>query len=219
MADRSSKENGKSSKKILVYCRSIDTVSEIFVTVKECLGDSAYAGRVVSPENLLVEMFHKCTHESSKARILREFPSQNSTIRCLFATVALGMGIDIPDIDVVTHVGCPKSVISYWQEAGRCARDGRKGLSLILYDNFSASLKTTEKAIADMVKNPENLCLRRQVLQTFEITGESQNAQLSCCEGCEQSPCECMACKCCSACSIKCTCAARFSKDVAYFLS
>jgi len=135
----------------------------------------------------------------------------------MFATVALGMWIDIPDIDVVTHVGCPKYVISYWQEAGRCARDWRKGLSLILYDNLSASLKTTEKAIAGMVKTPENLCFRRQVLQTFEITGENQNAQLSCCEGCEQPPSECMACKCCSACSIKCTCSARFSKDVAYF--
>ena len=55
------------------------------------------------------------------------------------ATVALGMGLDIRD------VSCPKSILSYWQEAGRCARDGRQGFSLILYDDFTLALKTTDK--------------------------------------------------------------------------
>ena len=34
----------------------------------------------------------------------------------------LGMGIDIKDVDMVVHMGSPKSLFSYWQEAGRCAR-------------------------------------------------------------------------------------------------
>ncbi|XP_052061903.1 uncharacterized protein LOC127701969 [Mytilus californianus] len=79
------------------------------------------------PNNILIEMFHKSTHQDSKDRILKEFKLKESKIRCVIATVALGMGLDIRDVDLVVHIGCPKSVLSYWQEAGRCARDGRQG--------------------------------------------------------------------------------------------
>jgi len=81
-------------------------------------------------------MYHKCTHDTSKKRILTDFYKDSGTIRCVVATVAMGMGVDIPDIDMVVHIGCPKSVISYWQEAGRCARDGRQGFSLVMYYLF-----------------------------------------------------------------------------------
>jgi len=72
------------------------------------------------------------------------YPNLKATIvlynvRCLVATVALGMGLDITDVDLIVHVGWPKSVLSYWQEADRCARDGRNGFSLILYDHFTIS--------------------------------------------------------------------------------
>jgi superfamily II DNA helicase RecQ len=85
-------------------------------------------------------MFHKSTYQDSKDRIISEVKSNNSTIRCLVATVALGMGLDIRDVDLIVHVSCPKSALSYWQEAGRCARDGRNGFSLILYDHTSLYL-------------------------------------------------------------------------------
>jgi ATP-dependent DNA helicase RecQ len=58
------------------------------------------------------------------------------------------MGLDIRDVQLVVHIGCPKSILSYWQEAGRCARDGRQGFSLILYDSFTLALKTTDKDMA-----------------------------------------------------------------------
>ena len=59
------KSNGKKSKKIILYCRSIDTVSEIFITMKDSLGKSAYIDEIERSENLIVEMYHKCTDESS----------------------------------------------------------------------------------------------------------------------------------------------------------
>lgn len=62
------KSNGKESKKIIIYCRSIDVVSEIFICIKQSLGNYAYVDKEEKSCNLIVEMFHKCTHESSKKK-------------------------------------------------------------------------------------------------------------------------------------------------------
>ncbi|VDI56293.1 ATP-dependent DNA helicase RecQ [Mytilus galloprovincialis] len=82
---------GIASKKIIVYCRSIDRVSEIFCTLKDCLGVKAYIDGIKDPNNILIEMFHKSTHQDSKDRILKEFKLKISRIRCVIATVALNL--------------------------------------------------------------------------------------------------------------------------------
>ena len=212
------KSKGPNSKKTIIYCRSIDVVSEIFIALKDALGKYAYSDLIEDADHLLIEMFHKCTHDSSKKRILQNFSQQNSSIRCIVATVALGMGIDIPDIALVVHIGCPKSVISYWQEAGRCARDGRQGFSLILYDNFTASLKTTEKGMSEIVKNSQESCIRKQVMYVFSVSGDEKIHNVPC-EGCSLPICPCTCCKCCSSCLKKCKCSERASYDVQTFLS
>jgi superfamily II DNA helicase RecQ len=106
----------------------------------------------------LVEIYHKSTHQYSKERILIEFKSESSRIRCIIATVALRMGLDIRDVQLFVHIFSPKYILSYWQEAGRCARDGRHGFSLILFDCFTLALKTTEKDMAAVVKNDSKTC-------------------------------------------------------------
>lgn len=152
-----------------------------------------------------------------KKRILADFTNPNGNIRCLVATVALGMGLDVKDVDMIIHIGCPKSVISYWQEAGRCARDGRQGMSLIMYDNFTASLKTTDKKMSEIVKSAGDKCLRQMILDHFTVSGK-ENLLHASCEGCDITPCECQACKCCSFCCKKCPCATRGSLNGEFFL-
>lgn len=163
-------------------------------------------------------MYHKSTHQDSKERILTEFKSGSSRIRCIIATVALGMGLDIRDVQLVVHIGCPKSILSYWQEAGRCARDGRQGFSLILYDGFTLALKTTDKDMAAVVKNDSKTCIRKLILETLGDENMSMS-QTSSCEGCDLQICPCSACKCCSVCASKCKCQERCKFDVHSFLS
>jgi superfamily II DNA helicase RecQ len=45
---------------------------------------------------------------------------------------ALGLGVDIPDIQVVIHTGPPRKIRDYGQESGRAGRDGLPSEAIII---------------------------------------------------------------------------------------
>ena len=52
---------------------------------------------------------------------------RDKSVRLVFSTSALELGIDIGALDVVVCVGFPSSMMSLWQRAGRVARAGKEG--------------------------------------------------------------------------------------------
>ena len=70
------------------------------------------------PENRLFAQFHSPQTNAMKNQILTELSSSQSKLRVVFLTVALGMGVDIPCITNVIHVGPPHTVREYFQETG-----------------------------------------------------------------------------------------------------
>ena len=71
-------------------------------------------------------MFHRSTAQLNKAHVLKEFPKNDSVLRIVFATVAFGIGVDIPDVEQFVHWGAPRGLEQFVQESGRDGRDGRQ---------------------------------------------------------------------------------------------
>jgi superfamily II DNA helicase RecQ len=50
---------------------------------------------------------------------------QSGVVKIMVCTTAFGMGIDQPDVEIVTRIGCPPTLECMVQEFGRAGRDGR----------------------------------------------------------------------------------------------
>jgi DEAD/DEAH box helicase domain-containing protein len=57
---------------------------------------------------------------------------RNRSVRAVFSTSALELGIDIGAIDVVVCVGLPTTMMSLWQRAGRAGRAGKEGAVILI---------------------------------------------------------------------------------------
>lgn len=95
----------------------------------DILGDASYfpVNAEKIPENCLFGQFHAPQTEQTKQQMLKQLTckSRNSTIRVVFATIAIGIGVNIPSIRQVIHIGAPRTLKSYYQEIGRGGRDGK----------------------------------------------------------------------------------------------
>lgn len=70
----------------------------------------------------------------AKTRVRVESEFINNKYDCVVSTNALGMGIDKPDIRFIIHTQIPQSPIHYYQEIGRCGRDGKESFAILLFN-------------------------------------------------------------------------------------
>lgn len=161
------------------------------------LGDGQYypPSADALPENRLFAQFHAPQTRAMKEQILTELATPTSKVRIVFATIAMGMGVDIPSIRKVIHVGPPRTIREYFQETGRAGRDGKPATATLYYNNVDIS-----KNKAGMSENIriycrlEDDCLRKFLLKCLDAKLINLNtAGHLCCCHCE-SKCSCQDC-------------------------
>ena len=74
-------------------------------------------------------------------------------VALMVATKAYGMGIDKPNVRYVVHYGMPGSIESYYQEAGRAGRDGKRSVCHLIFAEFDRD--RSEKLTGANIKLPD----------------------------------------------------------------
>ena len=96
------------NKKILIYCSTRKETEEI--------------EKLLSSNSFVVSSYHAGKENKKREKIQDSFVK--GEIKILVATNAFGLGVNIPNIQMVIHYNIPESIESYYQEAGRGGRNG-----------------------------------------------------------------------------------------------
>ncbi|KAL0389183.1 UNVERIFIED_CONTAM: ATP-dependent DNA helicase RecQ [Sesamum calycinum] len=155
----------------IIYCTTVKDVEQIFEYLKAA--------------GIEAGMYHG--QMSNKARE----DCHRDEFYVMVATIAFGMGIDKPNIRHVIHYGCPKSLESYYQESGRCGRDGIPSFCRLYFtrsdfgkaDFYCADARTADqrKAIMESFMAAQRYCMLTTCRRNFllEYFGE-KNSSVNC---------------------------------------
>jgi ATP-dependent DNA helicase RecQ len=102
--------------------------------------DSEYYAGELASLGLAAEGYHAGLRAAERARIHDAFLSGAADV--VVATSAFGMGIDKEDVRFVLHASLPGSLDAYYQEIGRCGRDGHPALAVLHYRPEDTGMQT-----------------------------------------------------------------------------
>ena len=195
------KQNGRSAKKTLIFCRTYQECIDIFVELVTELDseDALFVPSLSSNDDRehVCQLYTACTAEDTKDYILKSFTSHTGAVCVVVATIAFGLGLDAPDIRQTIHWGPSSDIEAYVQETGRSGRDGLQSTA-VLYLRPSDQQATDEATEQPMQVYCRNSIICRRKLLMSEFTAETieQPSPLhNCCDVCQQR-CPCEACEC-----------------------
>ncbi len=145
-----------------------------------------------TPENCLFAQFHAPQTEQMKHEILKQLVGKNEdrVIRVVFATIAIGIGVNIPDIRDIIHIGAPRTIESYYQEIGRAGRDGKPSVASLFFNG--SDIATNKPGMTDAMRKfclDGTNCLRKELLVYLgsPCNDAINSIQHSCCSNCSKS--------------------------------
>lgn len=171
------KINKTAMPRIIFYCRSLNRCADLYTFFLEKMGEDSYypPGAPKLSQNRLFGMFHSNTPTNNKEVILRSMQKSGGIVRIVFATVALGMGVNFVGLNRIIHYGAPSSIEDYFQESGRAGRSGDPAKSTVYWKPSDAPLRKDlanprDAEIAAVRHYLENNreCRRQQLMKHFD---------------------------------------------------
>lgn len=188
------KEKKNLAPRVLVYCHTLDVCSDLYAYFHDELGDDSYypPGAEHVSDNRLFGMFHFKTPKHNKDVILKSLVSPDGVVRVVFASIAMGMGIDLRDVNTVIHYGAPQSIDDYFQESGRGEHSGGDARSVVFWKPADCpfrkkAVSTRDHEVNAVRKYLENttMCRRMWLLDHFEPTcAQCGRIPKRCCDIC-----------------------------------
>ncbi len=162
-----------------------------------CLVKNQYFpfGAPPKSENRLFSQYHAEYPQHEKDKLIIGRIHNICKAQVLFVTVAFGIGVDVPSIRRVIHIGVPQMMEEYFQEVGRAGRDGLPAVATIYYNRYDlrTGKNTVEPVMKDLVLSTG--CKRKLILNYFghDLIQENSMPIHSCCDS-DAAVCDCDEC-------------------------
>ncbi|KNA25986.1 hypothetical protein SOVF_000900 isoform A [Spinacia oleracea] len=168
-----------SSGSTIIYCLTIKDVEQIH--------------HLLESAGIKTGMYHGQMGSGAREEAHRLFIRDELNV--MVATIAFGMGIDKPNIRQVIHYGCSKSLETYYQESGRCGRDGIASICWLYYtrsdftksDFYCSGLHTENqrKAVVDSLMKAQKYCLLTTCRRKFLLEHFGEKVPAENCGNCD----------------------------------
>ena len=122
------RETETKEKKLLEILRKVSGSAIVYVRSRKATQEIA---RLLQRNKISAAFYHAGL--SHQDRTSRQHEWLADRCRVMVATNAFGMGIDKSNVRLVIHLDIPEDIESYYQEAGRGGRDGKKAYATLIF--------------------------------------------------------------------------------------
>ena len=174
--------------KVIIYCRSVQLLGWLY---------EQFLISGVLPKHKIrkhIVLFHSTTFQDEKDKILNAL-IEETDLRVVIATSALGCGVDMKNVMFVVHFGPAYDTVDFCQQIGRAGRSGSLSITTMCHAILYIFPQYGEISLNMKGYLNTNQCLRVKLFSPFNSSDSSISPLIpahSCCSVCAK------VCSCCS---------------------